>query len=124
MHEYREAQGCARTVQRFGSALNLNVHFHMQFLDGVYVECSDGSARFRWVKAPSGAELTVLAHTMAQCGGRFLESPGILEQDAEHSYLALDTVEEDSMHFLLGHSITCRIVVGPQAGRKALAQPT
>ncbi|MEX5147036.1 MULTISPECIES: transposase, partial [Enterobacteriaceae] len=24
-------------IQRFGSALNLNVHFHMLFLDGVYV---------------------------------------------------------------------------------------
>ena len=24
-------------IQRFGSALNLNIHFHMLFLDGVYV---------------------------------------------------------------------------------------
>ncbi|GHL51090.1 hypothetical protein ECZU29_59400 [Escherichia coli] len=40
-------------IQRFGSALNLNVHFHMLFLDGVYVEQSHGSARFRWVKAPT-----------------------------------------------------------------------
>ena len=34
-------------VQRFGSALNLNVHFHMLFLDGVYVERHDGSLRFQ-----------------------------------------------------------------------------
>uniref|UniRef100_UPI00218078F5 transposase n=1 Tax=Escherichia coli TaxID=562 RepID=UPI00218078F5 len=39
------------------SALNLNVHFHMLFLDGVYVEQSHGSARFRWVKAPTSPEL-------------------------------------------------------------------
>jgi hypothetical protein len=25
-------------IQGFGSALNLNVHFHMLFLDGVYVD--------------------------------------------------------------------------------------
>jgi hypothetical protein len=25
-------------IQRFGSALNLNVHLHMLFLDGVYVD--------------------------------------------------------------------------------------
>jgi hypothetical protein len=25
-------------IQRFGSALNLNLHFHMLFLDGVYVD--------------------------------------------------------------------------------------
>jgi len=32
-------------IQRFGSALNLNVHFHMLFLDGVYVtRCHDGNS--------------------------------------------------------------------------------
>jgi len=35
----RTVQASAVTlVQRFGSALDLNVHFHMQFPDGVYVE--------------------------------------------------------------------------------------
>ena len=29
--------------QRFGSALNPNIHFHMLFLDGIYVERPDGS---------------------------------------------------------------------------------
>ncbi len=28
--------GAVTLIQRFGSALNLNVHFHMLFLDGVY----------------------------------------------------------------------------------------
>jgi hypothetical protein len=42
-------------IQRFGSALNL-IHFHMLFLDGVYVDRPDGSARFRWVRAPTTAE--------------------------------------------------------------------
>ncbi len=30
--------GAVTVIQRFGSALNLNLHFHMLFLDGVYVE--------------------------------------------------------------------------------------
>jgi hypothetical protein len=52
----RTAQtGAATLVHRFGSALNLNVHFHRPFLDGVYVERRDGSLRFRWVKAPISA---------------------------------------------------------------------
>jgi len=29
-------------IQRFGSALNLNIHFHMLFLDGVYVQDESG----------------------------------------------------------------------------------
>ena len=28
--------GTVALIQRFGGALNLNVHFHMLFLDGVY----------------------------------------------------------------------------------------
>lgn len=29
--------GAVTLIQRFGSALNLNIHFHMLFLDGFYV---------------------------------------------------------------------------------------
>ena len=53
-------------IQRFGSALNLNIHFHMLFLDGVYVDGADGSSpRFRWVKVPTSAELNHLTHVCA-----------------------------------------------------------
>ena len=91
----------------------------MLFLDGVYLDSATGSAsRFRWVKAPTSEELTQLAHTIASRVGRFLERQGLLERDAENSYLASDAVDEDPMTQLLGHSITYRIAVGPQAGRK------
>ncbi|MFA5679700.1 MAG: IS91 family transposase, partial [Pseudomonas sp.] len=116
--------GAVTLIQRFGSALNLNVHFHMLFLDGVYVERPDGSLLFRWVKAPTSAELTRLAHTIAHRVGRFLERQGLLERDAENSYLASDSVEDDPMTPLLGHSITYRIAVGPQAGRKVFTLQT
>ena len=52
--------GAVTLIQRFGSALNLNIHFHMLFLDGVYIEHPDGSLHFRWVKAPTSAELARL----------------------------------------------------------------
>jgi hypothetical protein len=39
---------------------------HLLFLDGVYVD----SGKFRWVKAPTNAELTQLIHTIAQRIGR------------------------------------------------------
>ena len=69
--------GAVTLVQRFGSALNLNVHFHMLFLDGVYVDGANGSSiRIRWVKAPTSAELSELAHTIAQRVGRCLERQG------------------------------------------------
>ena len=116
--------GAVTLIQRFGSALNLNIHFHMLFLDGVYAEGVRGSPRFRWVKAPSSDELTQLVHAMARRIGRFLERQGLLERDAENSYLTSDMVEEDPMNQLLGHSITYRIAVGPQRGRKAFTLQT
>ena len=84
----------------------------MLFLDGVYVERLDGSVRFRWVKAPTSAELTHFAHTIARRVGRFLERQGLLERDATSSYLAGEAVEANPMDQLLGASITYRIAAG------------
>ena len=76
--------GAVTLIQRFGSALNLNIHFHMLFLDGVYLDGDAGSPlRFRWVKAPTNEELTPLAHTIAHRIARFLQRQGLLEQDSD-----------------------------------------
>jgi hypothetical protein len=96
----------------------------MLFLDGVYVEHADGSVRFRWVKAPTSAEVTHLTHTLAHRIGRFLERQGLLERDAENSYLAGDDVEAGPMDQLLGYSTTYRIAVGPRQGRKVFTLQT
>jgi len=95
----------------------------MLFLDGVYVERPDGSLRFRWVKAPTSAELAGLTQTLARRIGRFLERQGLLERDAENSYLAGDGLQAGPMEQLLGSSITYRIAVGPQQGQTSNAQP-
>ncbi len=102
--------GAVTLIQRFGrsgasGALNLNIHFHMLFLDGVYVDRLDGSARFRWVRSPTSQELTQLAQTIAHRVSRFLERQGLLERDAENSYLVTDAVPGGSMDQLLGHSM-------------------
>jgi hypothetical protein len=60
-------------IQRFGGALNLNIHFHMLFLDGVYSDNPHGPrARLHWGKAPSSEDLTQLTHTIAQRVARYL----------------------------------------------------
>jgi GTP cyclohydrolase I len=63
----------------------------------VYVGEAGPSARFRWVKAPSSAELTQLTHTIAHRLALYLERQGLLVPDAEHSYLALEGLDEDPM---------------------------
>ena len=95
----------------------------MLFLDGVYAGGA-GSAKFRWVKAPTSSELNQLTHTIAQRLARYLERQGLLEKDIEHSYLTMDSLDEDPMDQLRGHSITYRIAVGPQQGRKVFTLQT
>ena len=88
--------GAVTLIQRFGSALNLNVHFHMLFLDGVYEVLSDGSRlRFQWVREPTSAQLTQLAHTIARRVGRLLEREGLLERDTEHLNFDSELFEDD-----------------------------
>jgi hypothetical protein len=98
--------GAVTLIQRFGSALNLHIHFHMLFLDGVYIGSADKSrVRFRWVKAPTSNELTQLTHTIAHRVARYLERQGLLERDTGHTYLTADGIDADPespMNHLLG----------------------
>jgi hypothetical protein len=98
----------------------------MLFLDGVYVEhgAGAGAVRFRWVKAPTSAELTEMAQRIAQRVGRYFQRQGLLQRDAQNSYLAGERIDEAPMDPLWGHSITWRIAVGPQAGRKVMTLQT
>ncbi len=120
--------GAVTLIQRFGSALNLNIHFHMLFLDGVYIEpahCSQ--VRFRRIKAPNRDELIRLTHTIAHRIGRYLERQGLLERDTGNIYLtpeAMDASDQDPSIQLLGSSITYRIALGPQQGRKVFTLQT
>jgi len=61
---------------------------------------------FRGVKAPTSGELTDLAQRIAQGIGRLLERQGLLERDAENTYLAGEALDADPMASLLGPSIT------------------
>ena len=109
--------GAVTLIQRFGSALNLNVHLHMIFVDGAYR--SDGSAPpvFHPVPAPTTAELQALVQRIAERLGRMLERRGLIERDAERAWLSGGTGEVGALDDLIGHSITYRIAVGPRAGQ-------
>jgi hypothetical protein len=73
---------------------------------------------FRWVKTPTGAELSAPTGRIASRVGCFLERQGLLERDAESASLSERALDDEPMVELLAHSITYRIAVGPRAGRK------
>jgi hypothetical protein len=81
------ATGAVTLVQRFGSALNLNVHFHMLFLDGVYVSDGAGQPVFHPVAGPGQIELQTLVEAIATRVGRVLERRGLVERDIENAWL-------------------------------------
>jgi hypothetical protein len=66
--------GSVTLIQRFGSALNLNIHFHMLFFDGVYAENNYDKTRFHQIKAPKKSELNVLLTKLANVWLVFLSA--------------------------------------------------
>lgn len=116
--------GSVTLVQRFGSALNLNLHFHILFIDGVYQQKENGRLVFHRNKAPSAVELNSLATKISQRIARQLEKQGLLTRDDDNSYLTMDGLGENVMNELQDHSITYRIAVGPQQGRKVFTLQT
>lgn len=117
------ATGAVTLVQRFGSSLNLNIHFHMIFLDGVYLPAGT-SAVFRSLPPqPSRTELQTLVEQIAARVGRSLEKRGVVERDAEHAWLTRDG-EAGALDDLIGPSITYRIALGPRAGQKLFTLQT
>lgn len=116
--------GAVTLIQRFGSALNLNIHFHMLFIDGGYQIKHNGQLRFHRVNAVTTSELNTLVAAISQRTAGYLERQGLLMRDDDSSYLTLDLQGDDAMNQLLEHSITYRIAVGPQQGRKVFTLQT
>ncbi len=66
-----------------GSALNLNVHFHMLIPGGAYLRTATGPV-FRPLAAPTRDELQGLAQQISRRLGRHLERRGVLVRDAKN----------------------------------------
>ena len=113
--------GAVTLIQRFGSALNLNIHFHMLLLDGAY-DFKGRRPTFRRAPRPTRAELTKLLRTIGQRVARLLERLGPLVRDADSDHLDFEPGE--AFDQLVGASIHYRIAIGANAGRKALTLRT
>lgn len=118
--------GAVTLIQRFGSALNLNVHFHMLFLDGVYVDdtSQENHQRFVSVTHHRIADIANLTHKMSLRIARYLERAGFITRDAENTYLVANSVNASEMAEHQGHSIQYRISIGFQKGKKVFALQT
>ena len=75
--------------------------------------------------APDIKALEALLHRISHRIARCLERQGYLERDEENTYAVLANLEDDEcMHQLQSHSITYRIALGPNRGRKVMTLQT
>src|SRR5262249_52390319 len=56
----RATRGAVTFVQRFGSSLNLNIHFHALPPDGVFARNVDGTVGFVPIAPPSDEEILAI----------------------------------------------------------------
>jgi hypothetical protein len=77
------ATGAVTLIQHFGSALNVNFHSHILFLDGAYIYRDNRPSRFLRVKAPDKSALEELVRLISQSVDRCFERQGLLDQDVE-----------------------------------------
>ena len=94
--------GAVTLIQRFGSALNLDIHFHMLLLDGAY-DFKGRRPTFHRAPRPTRAELTKLLRTIGQRVARLLERLGPLARDADSDHLDFEPGE--AFDQLVGASI-------------------
>jgi hypothetical protein len=109
--------GAVGFIQRFSDALNLDPHFHVMAMDGIYIENGENELTFVRVGPPSDAEVARVADRVHRRVLRLLEQRGLSRQaDPEEA----DTLrrEEPLLAELYSASITGRVATGPRAGRR------
>jgi len=111
--------GAVTFVQRFGDALNLNVHFHSLLLDGVYAPGPDGAFRFHPLPPPEDAEVERLVGQVARRIARLLERR-CLGPEADPTEADPLAGEQPLLAQLYGASVAGRIATGRRAGQRVV----
>jgi len=103
--------GAVTFIQRFGSALNANLHFHTLALDGVYATGAGAPTRFLPLPPPNADEVARVLAGTARRIARLLGS----RAEGDDDPLARD---EPLLATLAAASLRTRIASGPHAGER------
>jgi hypothetical protein len=134
------ARGCARAniqpgsvtfIQRFGSAINRNLHFHCVFLEGVYLDRTDQDLKPRFVQGEPPSDTDIAA--VCSCGAgdvvqkisrrviRTLRQLGYLEAGLDAAVeTGYDPLGDDAPELArtLAASVQQRLAFGERAGQQ------
>ena len=111
--------GSISFTQRWGSALNLNPHFHVICADGVYINHL-GKARFKNIDPITDNEVAELITKISERVLKYLQRQGYLNNEGEIiTNPAVDEMfsEYESLKAATQASIAGKIAFGPNAGK-------
>src|SRR6266852_5130479 len=110
--------GMVTALQRAGSGLNVNLHFHTLVLDGVFTEDPGGALAFHPAAAPSDAEVVAALATIRHRVHRLLVRHGL--EPADDATGLVDRLADESpvLAGIVGASVQGRVALGPRAGTR------
>jgi len=114
--------GAVTAIQRVGSALNTNVHFHTLVAEGVFEVLPDGSQRFVPLREPpTDVEVARLVAIVRGRVIRLLRRHGIeLESDFDDGCTDPLELESPVLAQIQGASVLGQVATGPRAGQRVL----
>lgn len=104
-------------IQRFSDALNLDPHFHVLVLDGIYVNDGKGEPVFRRVSLPADMEVACVAERIHRRVERLMEKRGLGPQANPDEADSLRH-DEPLLAELYSASVSGRVATGPRAGMR------
>src|SRR3989475_6212254 len=124
-------QGCERAnlqpgsvtfIQRCGSAINLNLHFHCVFMEGVYLDRTAAGRKPRFVKVepPSDADIATVLQKISHRVIRKLRRLGYLEASMDATVATgYDPLRDNEPELArtMAASVQQRIAFGERAGQ-------
>jgi hypothetical protein len=108
--------GMVTSVQRFGGALNLHVHFHTLVLDGVFVRDAGGALSFHPAAPRADADIRRVVRRVR----RRLERLGLVGQPTRDDEIDSLGEESPALAGLSQAAVLGRAVLGHRAGRGPL----
>ncbi|MCK9463965.1 MAG: transposase, partial [Proteobacteria bacterium] len=109
--------GAVTVIQRAGGALNLNVHFHMAALDGVFVEV-DGELVFHRLPAPSTEDVAVIVKSVRKGVLRLLGRTRISISTDDGGWDDPFVEESPALAAASGASVQGISAFGPRTGQR------
>jgi hypothetical protein len=115
--------GSVTFIQRFGGSINLHLHFHMLFLEGVYVDRTEKGLKPRFVKGtpPTDGDIEAVVQKISRRVIRKLRQLGYLETGIDTPIATgYDPLADDEPELArtIAASVQQRIAFGERTGQK------